>query len=119
VASKVSIPVPPGTQISIPTGATVTIQVPSQIGGYQFLSFNIDGVTVTQNPATFVMDKDKSVTANFTQVKSMVTVDLVKRTVTNDGTVNLTLTEIISKVSTLTPGQTVTLDPNTSTIKAA
>jgi len=46
-----------------------------------------------------------------------VKVDLVKREVTNDGTTEINLIELIAKVSTIAPGETVVLDPETTVIK--
>lgn len=44
-------------------------------------------------------------------------VDLVKREVTNDGTTEIVLIELITKTSTIAPGATVVLDPETKVIK--
>lgn len=33
---------------------------------FKFQGFTVDGATVAGNPATFVMDKDKNVVANYT-----------------------------------------------------
>ena len=46
-----------------------------------------------------------------------VKVDLVKREVTNDGTTEISLIELIAKVSKIAPGETVILDPDTVVIK--
>jgi len=46
-----------------------------------------------------------------------VKIDLVKREVTNDGTTEINLIELIAKVSKIAPGETVVLDPETTVIK--
>ena len=44
-------------------------------------------------------------------------IDLVKREVTNDGTTDILLVEYIEKTSTIAPGATIVLNPETKTIK--
>lgn len=43
-------------------------------------------------------------------------IDLVKREVTNEGTTEITLTELIDKISKIAPGATIVLDPKTKVI---
>lgn len=47
----------------------------------------------------------------------MVKIDLVARTVTNDGTADISVTELITKVTKVAAGASMPLDPNTSAIK--
>lgn len=70
---------------------------------YKFLNFSIDGQTLTENPASFTMDKDKSVTAKFTVVDM--------GTVTFSGTVNAqaVVGEIVNITITRSDGSATTI----------
>ena len=47
----------------------------------------------------------------------MVKIDLVNRTVTNDGAEDLALTELITRISTISPGDTASLNTDTKVIQ--
>ncbi|CAI6051635.1 hypothetical protein COHCIP112018_01500 [Cohnella sp. JJ-181] len=56
-------------QASYPAGASVTLTaVPAQ--GYAFIGWSGGGLTGSDGPATVIMDDNKTVTANFVEVKS-------------------------------------------------
>jgi hypothetical protein len=65
---------PPGTY-DIPEGTTVSVTaIPKS--GYKFDHWTLNGTTSTENPITFIMDKDYTLTAYFVQIPPPATATL-------------------------------------------
>jgi hypothetical protein len=65
---------PPGTY-DIPEGTTVSVTaIPNS--GYKFDHWTLNGTTSTENPITFIMDKDYTLTAYFVQIPPPTTATL-------------------------------------------
>jgi len=65
---------PPGTY-DIPEGTTVQVTaIPNS--GYKFDHWTLNGTTSTENPITFIMDKDYTLTAYFVQIPPPATATL-------------------------------------------
>jgi uncharacterized repeat protein (TIGR02543 family) len=52
-------------EMTIPKGASVTVEVPPEINNYTFNQYTLDTTTSKLNPITFTMDRDYTLTAHF------------------------------------------------------